>query len=126
VAFKSTDFKGHFVICRKERLVNIKFSYLYRDGANYKQFNQVVFNNPSNLTVEEIAATIKKQLIDSQWFVAKDWGMPDIHFKEFAWDSDIDHDWHEFELVEETSQKVMEENSIEDFLFLIDKNKIQK
>lgn len=98
--------------------MNIKFSYLYRDGANYKQFNEVVFSNPNNLPMNKIEATIKKRLIDSQWFVAKDWDLPDMHFKEHGWDSDIDHDWHEFEVIEETSEKVTEENSIEDFLFL--------
>jgi hypothetical protein len=124
VAFKSTDFKGHFVICRKERPMNIKFSYLYRDGANYKQFNEVVFSNPNNLTGNEIEATIKKQLIDSEWFVAKDWKLPDMRFKEYAWDSEIDHDWHEFESIEETLEQVTTGNKIEHFLLVVTKTKL--
>ena len=67
--------------------MNIKFSYLYRDGANYKQFNKIVFNNPTNLTLLEIEAAINAKLIDNQWFVAIDWGLPDLHFKEYTWDS---------------------------------------
>lgn len=124
MAFKSTDFKGHFVTCIKECLMNIKFSYLYRDGANYKQFNEVVFGNPSKLSVQEIETTIKENLIDSQWFVAKDWRVPDMHFKEFSWDSEIDHDWHEFESIEETLELVTTENHIEDFLSIVSKTKL--
>jgi hypothetical protein len=104
--------------------MNIKLSYLYRDGANYKQFNEVVFHNPRNLSTQEIAATIKEKLIDSQWFVAKDWGLPDLHFKEFTWDSEIDHDWHEFESIEETLDLVTTGNNIEDFLLLVIKTKL--
>jgi hypothetical protein len=104
--------------------MNIKFSYLYRDGANYKQFNEVVFSNPSDLTVKEIEETIKEKLIDSQWFVAKDWGLPNLHFKEYAWDSEIDHDWYEFESIKETLELVTTESNIEDFLSLINKTKL--
>ena len=104
--------------------MNIKFSYLYRDGANYKQFNEVVFSNLTNLTLKEIEATFKEKLIDGQWFVAKDWKLLDMHFKKYTWDSKIDHDWHEFEEVGETSEDVTEENNIEDFLLLVSKTKL--
>jgi hypothetical protein len=103
--------------------MSIKFSYLYRDGANYKQFQELIFRNPSNLSVEEAEEAIKAKLIDRKWFVAKDWGLHDMHFKEDAWDLEIDHDWHEFEAIEETSEEVPEKNSIEDFIFLISKTK---
>ena len=99
--------------------MNIKFSYLYRDGANYKQFNKIVFNNPTNLTLLEIEAAIYAKLIDNQWFVAIDWGLPDLHFKEYTWDSEIDHFWHEFEGIEETLEEVTEKNCIEDFISLL-------
>ena len=104
--------------------MNIKFSYLYRDGANYKQFNDVVFNNPTNLTVKAIEVTIKEKLIDRQWFVAKDWGLPDLHFKEYARDSEIDHFWHEFEGIEETLEEVTEKNCIEDFISVLGETKL--
>ncbi|HEY6434960.1 MAG TPA: hypothetical protein VIY47_00085 [Ignavibacteriaceae bacterium] len=105
--------------------MNIKFSYLYRDGANYKQFNEIVFSNPSNLTVREIEMAIKEKLIDGQWFVAKDWELPDLHFKEYAWDSEIDHDWHEFNCTEETTEESTEIKSIKDFLNLIQDKKTE-
>ena len=96
--------------------MNIKFFYLYRDGANYKNFNEVVFCNPLNLPIEKIEEAIQKSLIDGQWFYAKKWNLPDLHFKEYTWDTKIDHDWHEFEGLEQTEESVTESISIEDFL----------
>ena len=96
--------------------MNLKFAYLYRDGANYKNFNEVIFSNPSEKSAKEVGVIMKKALIDEAWFVAKDWNLPDLHFKEYPWDLEIDHDWHEFDLIEETSEPVTENISIEDFL----------
>ncbi len=104
--------------------MNIKFSYLYRDGANYKKFNEVVFANPSNLNTQEIETTIREKLIDSQWFVAKDWGLPDMHFKDYAWNSEIDHDWHEFESIDKTLGPITMSNDIDKFLLLVSKTKL--
>ena len=79
---------------------------------------------PNDLNVKEIETIIKEKLIDGQWFVAKEWRLPDMHFKEFAWDSEIDHDWHEFESIEETLELVTTGNNIEDFLSLVTKTKL--
>jgi hypothetical protein len=76
--------------------LNLKFCYQYRDGANYKNYNEVVFLNDTGRTIKEIEATIKRALIDGEWFIAVDWKLPDLHFIEYKWDSEIDHDWHEF------------------------------
>lgn len=99
--------------------MNIKLSYLYRDGANYKNFNDVIFLNPSNLSLLAIEALIKEKLIDGAWFVANDWDLPDLHFKEYPWDFEIDHGWHEFEGVEETLEIVTDNKNINDFLLCI-------
>ena len=96
--------------------MNIKFSYLYRDGANYKYFNEVVFSNPNEIPLEKIDAIIRANLIDGCWFVAKEWNLPDMHYKEYAWDNDIDHGWHEFEFVEETDKLESEAVLIDEFL----------
>jgi len=31
--------------------MNLKFAYLYRDGANYKNFNEVIFSNPNKIMI---------------------------------------------------------------------------
>jgi hypothetical protein len=96
--------------------MNLKFAYLYRDGANYKNFNEVIFSNPNSRSVKDVESLIKMALIDEAWFVAKDWNLPDIHFKEYPWDPETDHEWHEFEFIQETLERVTENISIEDFL----------
>jgi hypothetical protein len=104
--------------------MNIKLIYLYRDGANYKNYNEVVFVNPNKKSKEEIETVIKNHLIDDTWFVALNWNLPDMHFKEFGYDPQIDHDWHEFESIEETVEVVTVETSIEDFLLVVNKTKL--
>ncbi len=106
--------------------MNIRFCYLYRDGANYKNFNEIVFSNPNAIGREEIEEIIRKNLIDGKWFVSKEWDLPDMHFREFEHDSEIDHDWHEFEAIEETSEDDTAQCCIEDFLLLVNKTDLAK
>jgi len=75
---------------------------MYRDGANYKKYNEVVFLNNTEKTIEELEVIIKKALIDGKWFDATQWKLPDLHFIEYKWDPEIDHDWHEFLSVSES------------------------
>ena len=100
---------------------NIKFVYLYRDGGNYKQHNEIIFSNPNQRPLAEVEKIIRKNLIDNSWFVAKDWNIPDMHFKNYNWDNKIDHDWHEFDRLEETNGITFEPETIEDFLSKINR-----
>jgi hypothetical protein len=104
--------------------MNIKFAYLYRDSSNYKQYNEVVFANSNELPLEQIKRIIISNLIDGSWFIAKDWYLPDMHFKEYDWDYEIDHDWYEFSSIEETSDTPTAQQSIEDFIERIKVSKI--
>lgn len=71
----------------------ITFNYLYRDSSNYKNFGSIGFTNPSNIPIQEIEAIIKSRLIDGEFFVAEDWGLPSLYFDEWTED---DHKWHEY------------------------------
>jgi hypothetical protein len=102
--------------------MNIKFSYVYRDASNYKQYNEVVFANQNELPIEQIQRLIYSNLIDENWFVAKDWYLPDLHFKDYDWDDDIDHDWHELASVEETNEPVTLKISIDNLIDLLSIN----
>ena len=102
--------------------MNIKFTYLYRDASNYKQHNEVVFANPNELIIQKIQSSITENLIDRNWFVAKDWNVPDLHFKEYDWDNEMDHNWHEFASVEETNEPVTLKISIENLIDLLSIN----
>lgn len=103
--------------------MNIKLSYLYRDGANYKNYKEVVFSNPDLISFDEINERIKKCLIDSNWFIADKWGLPNLFFEEYIWNNEIDHVWHEFEYLRECNHNITETISIKEFLIKIESQK---
>jgi hypothetical protein len=77
---------------------NIKFSYLYRDSANYKKYDYVAFANPENIDLSKLEALIKSKLIDGTWFYAEEWNLPELFLS--TCDFRYDPTWHEFENVE--------------------------
>lgn len=79
---------------------NIKFSYLYRDGANYKNFGSVVFKGDDQIRLQDLEGLVKSKLISGCWFYATQWKLPDLHFG--FWDEELDHGFHEFEMIEYT------------------------
>ncbi len=76
---------------------NIKFSYLYRDSGNYKNWGFVILSNPDNLSLVDVEGIIKKKLIYDVWFYVDEWNLPDLRFNNL--DLDEDPTWHEFESV---------------------------
>jgi hypothetical protein len=63
---------------------NVSFKYLYRDASNYKLHGEAVFTNHTFLPIDEIEKQIHSCLKDGEFF--------------------IDHPWHEFNLVEMTTE----------------------
>jgi hypothetical protein len=82
--------------------MNIRLNYLYRDGANYKQYHSEVFTNAGLLSIEEVENRLRAQLIDGDWFYNHNWDLKDLHV--YVWDNEIDHTWHEFDCVELTTE----------------------
>ena len=80
----------------------VRNSHLYRDYANYKNYNSVIFNNDTNLDFGFIEVSIRSSLIDGEWFYASIWGLPDLHFENF--DDQNDHPYHEYEGIETTEE----------------------
>ena len=101
--------------------MNILFCYKYRDGANYKQYNEIIFSNPLKREIKEIELIITEKLIDGLWFVADSWNIPNQFFKEYMWNDEVDHNWHEFDEIKETEENVTEKNTIEDFILVVNK-----
>lgn len=87
---------------------NICLYYLYRDGGNYKNPGSVVFANPLRRSLPEVDALLQSRLIEGLFFVAADWGIPDLHFTDYPHDEEIDHDWHEYSGVCETTEEASE------------------
>ena len=81
---------------------NIKFSYLYRDGANYKNYNSVIFDDSNNVDLAELETLIRSKLIDGTWFYVNKWNLPDLRTDSFNYERDPT--WHEFETVEYTHE----------------------
>lgn len=81
---------------------NIKFSYLYRDGANYKNYGSVVFKGEQTFDLGKLLILIQSKLISGEFFYASQWHLPDLHFDQ--WNDEFDHTFHEFECIEYTDE----------------------
>ena len=92
---------------------NIKFNYLYRDAGNYKLFDSVIFTNKTAMSLEFIKLSIRSKLIDGEYFIPEKWNIPRLSFGDYSPESD--HDYHEFESIEETDEQSTAED-ISDFL----------
>ena len=81
---------------------NIKLCYMYRDYANYKNYNEIIFSNPDIFSLEQIDATLRTYLLDGEYFYVSRWGIKDLHFDRY--DDEIDHAFHEYLGVELTEE----------------------
>lgn len=102
---------------------NIKFSFLYRDAANYKTWGEVVFANPQNLTKEEVQQSIMNSCNPDGCFDPGPWGLPNI--RTLPYDPELDHDFYEFESVEETGESPTVARSLAAFLDVVKANPLK-
>mgnify|MGYP003438834415 FL=1 len=81
-------------------MTNIRFVYMYRDASNYKQHGEVILPNETQRTVEEVDTQIRSLLSDGLFFIARQ-----VQVEERFFDvvSEDDHPWHEFVMVEATT-----------------------
>lgn len=91
--------------------MNIKPNYLYRDGANYKQFHYEVYSNIKAISIDEIEQRLRSQLIEGEWFYNNNWDLKDLH--RYEWDNEIDHTWHEFDSIELTIEPATKNDILE-------------
>jgi len=89
--------------------MNLKISYLYRDAANYKQFQSIIIANPENLTPEAVLEAIRSRFASYQvWpdiihFCPEDLGWPTAYFDDHG-ENENDLDLHELEGITPTGQ----------------------
>jgi hypothetical protein len=79
---------------------NIKFTYLYRDGANFKNWGEVIFTNPENLDLEEISERLTNSFLPDKLFVASQIAVPERFLFLDGKFTQHDHCYHEFDSVE--------------------------
>ncbi|MGR3811182.1 hypothetical protein [Jiulongibacter sp. NS-SX5] len=82
---------------------NLKFEYLYLDGANWKTWGEIVIDNRNSLSVEEATQKIRSLLIDGEFFNPDHCGIK--RFQNLSFDPSIDHEWYEFHQLIETEEK---------------------
>jgi hypothetical protein len=81
--------------------MNVKLEYLYRDGANFKQYSEVIMSNINHLSIKYIKNRIYSLLIDGEYFISQKWNLPKLHYYEY--DGGIDHEFHEIFDIKHTS-----------------------
>ncbi len=84
---------------------NVKFVYLYRDGANYKSWNEVVFTNPDRLDLEGIERSLIVAFLTDKLFIADQISVPDKFLFIEDQVTKFDHCYHEFDHVEICEEK---------------------
>ena len=96
--------------------MNLLFVYLYRDAGNNKFWGEVIFSNKAKMSLDCVEAEIHKNLIDEIFFVAEKTAIPTLYPHDC--DRALDHGWHEFSHVEETTRKLdaPPEQEIQEFL----------
>ena len=81
---------------------NVSFKYLYRDASNYKSHGEAVFTNFTFIPIDEIEKQIRSCLKDGEFFIARQVNIEERFFDVLH--EDDDHPWHEFNLVEMTTE----------------------
>lgn len=96
--------------------MSIRLEYLYRDAGNYKNWGEIVFANRNGHDVASLEEQARSVLIDGDFFVASKASVPDLHFDEHI--GHLDHDWHQFDSLTATDDKITDEKrrDIADFL----------
>lgn len=101
---------------------NIKFSYFYREGGNYKKYDCVVFANPDNIDLSEIGKIVQENLIEETWFYPDEWKLPELFLDTFHFG--VDPTWHEFESIEYTDEEPNSAISLSEFTEAVKKTKL--
>src|ERR1700686_1520185 len=84
-------------------MANLRFKYMYRDGANYKNWGTVIFSNPEGLSLASIQARLQIAFLVDSTFVADQVRIPEVFlYPEWRIDEN-DHCLHELGSVAETS-----------------------
>ena len=79
---------------------NVKFTYLYRDGANYKSWHDVVFDNPDQMPLDEIDSRLTASFLPDKLFIANQISIPEKFLFLESDATNFDHCYHEFDYVE--------------------------
>jgi hypothetical protein len=83
---------------------NIEFSYLYRDGGNYRKFGSVIFTNPEQIAGGVIEAALIEAFLEDGLFIADQVRLPEVFLFANGNLSFDDHCYHEFDAIRATDK----------------------
>ncbi len=97
---------------------SIKFCYLYRDGSNYKSWEEVTFSNYENLAITEVTEMLLRAFLPDKQFIASQISIPEKFLFIGGDFTEFDHCYHEFDYVETCEEEPTDKlgRSITDFL----------
>ena len=81
---------------------NIEFTYLYRDGSNYKKWGSVVFSNSDSLGSESVEERLRQTFLPDGLFIASQIRIPDVFLYIGGEVTCDDHCYHEFGGIQST------------------------
>ena len=82
---------------------NVEFSYMYRDGGNYKKRGSVIFSNPDRLDRDSVETDLRHAFLEDGLFVARQVRVPDVFLYAGGQFSFDDHCYHEFVAISPTT-----------------------
>ena len=97
---------------------NIEFTYLYRDGNNFKKWGSVIFSNLERLPIDAIDKQMRPLLLIDLQFMAGQVRVPELFLYDDGPFSYDDHCYHEFKAVHLTTEVAndIQNRSIGEFL----------
>lgn len=104
---------------------NVRFSYLYRDGSNFKSVGSVVFRDPDGASLVELRTKLEAVLPNDGLFIAHHVRIPEV-FLYGKWNVTADdHCYHEFHSVEKTCEPPNDKygRSVREFVAEVDSNR---
>jgi len=84
---------------------NVEFSYLYRDGGNYKKFGRIVFSNSEQIECDAIQKALTAEFLEEGLFIADQIRVPEVFLFANGQLSFDDHCYHEFDAVRATDEQ---------------------
>jgi hypothetical protein len=102
----------------------VRFNYLYRDGANFKKWGEVVFSNPKEISPPNIEARLLRAFLPDSQFVASQIGIPEVFLFLASKMTTYDHCFHEFDSIEFCQETPTDVHNRSIDMFLADVEKI--
>jgi hypothetical protein len=95
-----------------------KFIYLYRDGANYKSWGELILAGKPK---ESYEANLRDACQMSKLFVAEQVGIPPVYLYteeggDWSYDPETDHGFHEFHELEASNERPSKKRHIQDLV----------